>query len=210
MLFNIMKGNVFYKAVTITNRNVYLTNILLLPALMYTILGIYDIHTWKDIPKDKKLTMYLSLWYILALLILFVVFFSSIYHGFMYEYTRPALQLLGKVDHKFTAPLFSIVVLALNFIYFLFLNKPCNHSPDSKVVYIITLLFTGFGMLSWILKRFVFQPRYNRGKFLQKIKYFMSHTFFHYVAYTGVTLLMTLYYIDNKEIYKALFLDSCK
>jgi len=205
-----MKGSVFDKAVTITNRNVYLTNILLLPALMYVILGIYDIHNWKDIPKDKKLSIYLSLWYILGILILFVIFFSSIFHGFMYEYTRPRLQLLGKVDHKLTAPLFSIVVVALNFIYFFYLNKNCNNSMDLQVVYVVTLLFTGVGMFSWLLKRFVFYPRFQRGKFLQKIKYFMSHTFFHYVAYTGVTLLMTLYYIDNKEIYKALVLDECK
>jgi hypothetical protein len=204
-----MKEDVFSRAINITNRNVYLTNILLLPALIYTILGIYDIHNWSDIQRDKKFSTYLSLWYILALLIVFVILFSSIFHGFMYSYTKPTLQLLGKVDHKLTAPLFSLVIVALNYIYFLFLNKPCPHSPDSIVLYIVTLLFTGFGMLSWSLKRFVFQPRYNRGKFLQKIKYFMSHTFFHYIAYTGVTLLMTLYYMDNKEIYKSLFLNKC-
>jgi len=205
-----MKQNIFEKAVAITNRNVYLTNILLLPALMYTILGIYDIHNWKDVPNDTKLNVYLGCWYILAILIVFVIFFSSIFHGFMYSYSKPTLQLMGKVDHKITAPLFSVVVIVLNIIYFWFLNKPCVHSPDSTVLYIVMLLFTGFGMLSWVLKRFIFYPRYNRGGFLQKIKYFMAHTFFHYVAYMGVTLLMTLYYIDNQEIYKALFLGTCK
>ena len=130
----------------------------------------------------------------------------------MYSYTKPALQLLGKVDHKLTAPLFSFVILILNYIYFLFLNKSCPNTlptPDSVVLYIVTLLFTVIGIISWTLKHYIYQTRYNRGNFIQKIKYFMSHTFFHYVAYTGVTLLMTLYYIDNKEIYKSLVLNKC-
>ena len=184
-----MMKNIFSRAVNITNRNVYLTNILLLPALIYTILGIYDIHNWRDIPRDKNFSTYLSLWYVLALLISLVIIFSTIFHVFMYSNTKPTLQLLGKVDHKLTAPLFSLVILILNYIYFLFLNKPCpNTSPtvDSLVLYIVTCLFTGFGMISWILKHYIFHPRYNRG-----------------------TLLMTIYYIDNKEIYKSLLLNKC-
>jgi hypothetical protein len=201
--------NAFSTAINITNKNVYLTNILLLPALLYSILGIQDIHGWTDVPRDKSFHVYLSLWYALAILIIFVIIFSTIYHGFMYDYSKTTLQLLGKVDHKFTAPLFSLIILLLNFIYFLFLNKPCPRSDDSLVIYIVALLFNGIGMISWVLKRFVYYPHYQRGKFIQKIKYFMAHTFFHYVAYTGVTLLMTLYYIDNKEIYEGLILNKC-
>ena len=61
-----MKESVFTKTINITNRNVYLTNFLLIPALMYALLAIHDIKNWKDIPKDDNLQKYLYIWYFFA------------------------------------------------------------------------------------------------------------------------------------------------
>jgi hypothetical protein len=204
-----MKESVFTKTINITNRNVYLTNFLLIPALMYSLLGIHDIKNWKDIPKDDNLQKYLYIWYFFAGLLTSVIFFSSIYHNLMYNTVNTTLRIIGNMDHLFTAPLFSIIILIMNFIYILFLLN-CESSENSYVLYFVTFVFNIIGFCSYIFKRFITTIEdQGRGRYLQKINYFMSHTFFHYMAYTGVTLLMTLYYIDNKNIYKGLFLNEC-
>lgn len=207
-----MTESVYREAIRITNKNVYFTNVLLLPALMFSILGAYDIkYNWKDILKTKKLDTYLNMWVGFSILIVLVILFSTIYHKYMFSEIRPLLKKIGKIDHKFTAPLFSLIMIFLNIVYIRFLNKKCANLPDNYVLYLVALIFCFFGLVIFLIKRYVIYPRYQKKGFLKKMKYFMSHTFFHYIAYTGVTLLMSLFYLDNKEIYRTFFLnESCK
>ena len=65
------------------------------------------------------------------------------------------------------------------------------------------------GGLTWVLKR-IFMKGYARSNLLNQILYFESHTFFHYIVYTGVMIMLFLFMFENKLIYKTLFTDYCK
>ena len=81
---------IYKDVVNIVNRNVFLTNLLLLPAIYYCIMGIIHIHNW-EIEPSTSLYVYLSIWYFMALLLIFVSLFSIIYHGTMFSETKPKL-----------------------------------------------------------------------------------------------------------------------
>ena len=199
---------IYKDVVNIVNRNVFLTNLLLLPAIYYCIMGIVHIHNW-EIEPSTSLYVYLSIWYFMALLLIFVSLFSIIYHGTMFSATKPKLQKLGKVDYLFTAPLLGIIIIALSIIYFIFLDIKCPGTQYHINVFSVATGYTIVGLIIFLLKKY-FIRGYSTKDFVKKIKYLLSHTFFHYIAYTGVTLLILTFFLDNRDIYNTFFIKSCK
>jgi len=198
---------IYKDVVNIVNRNVFLTNLLLLPAIYYCIMGIIHIHNWK-IESSTSLYVYLSSWYFMALLLIFVSFFSILYHGTMFSETKPKLQKLGKVDYLFTAPLLGVILIALSIIYFVFLDIKCAGTGYHVNVFAVATGYTIVGLIVFLLKKY-FTRGYSRRDFIKKIKYLLSHTFFHYIAYTGITLLILTFFLDNRDIYNTFFIKSC-
>ena len=204
------------QAIDVVNRNVWATNILLIPALIYNIMIIRDINTWEIDASStgrflgSKPKFYESLWWCLAVLIVIVIVFSTLWHVFMFfsDSSVPFLKKMGALDYKFVAPLFTFVTILLNIIYIVFLNSKNTHTYDHSILYIVAAIFQIIGFTTYILKHFVYYPTYNRRGFLKKIKWAHAHTFFHYISYTGVSLLLSVFYLDNKEIFNTYFTNN--
>lgn len=202
----------YKEAIDLINRNVWATNILLLPALMYNILIIYDIRSWGNDGKrsgrffGEHPVVYERLWILLAILITSVIFFSTIWHSVMFfsQGTYSTLKRIGSLDYMLFAPLFAFVIIILNIVYVVYLYYRDNINDHSKIFF-ISSIFQIVGIITYILKHFVFYPTYNRRGFLKKIKWAYAHTFFHYISYTGVSLLLSLFYLDNKHIFNTFF-----
>ena len=189
----------FNRVINIINRNVFLSNILLLPAFLYCIFSIIDMHQW-NVYKDHKYIIYISIWYILAILFLFTIFFSTIFHGTMFYEGKKWLKFIGKIDYLITAPLSGFIILILSILYFYLLFNGLIEQHNYLKLFMVALFYIIFGSLFYLGKRLKLK-NYNKKNFLKKIKYLMSHTFFHYIAYTGVSLLVLIYHLNNKEIY---------
>lgn len=193
--------------IKLLNRNVWGTNVLLIPAVIYVIMIINDINYWKT--SDTEV-YYKVAWYILLVILLLVIMFSTIWHVFMFdaEKSYPLMKKIGAIDHKIMAPLFSafvIPILNVVYIWFMYTNtssEPCTKSAD--LLYVGALIFQLVGIISYVLKHYVYYPSYNRRGFYKKIQWAYSHTFFHYVSYTGVSMLLAAYYINNKNVYDVL------
>ena len=193
------------------NRNTFLSNALLLPALYCAITGIINIYNW-NLEPSRSLTIYLSLWYIIAILIFFVIFFSVLYHSTMYDMGFPILRKIAKLDYILTAPLFAAVMVFLFFVYIKFLsirsNIQCDMSNLNVEIFGVASVYLIFGFFFYIFKKF-YQKGWKRGNIEKKIVYLMTHTFFHYIGYTGITLLLMVYLLDNRNIYETFFLKKC-
>ena len=193
--------------IKLLNINIWGTNILLFPAVIYVIMIINDINNWETNATEfyYKLT-----WYILLVILLLVIIFSTIWHVFMFydENSYPLMKKIGAIDYKITAPLFTVVVIPiLNIVYIWFMFKHNTSDPCTKsahLIFIGALIFQIIGIISYVLKHYIYYPSYNRGGFYKKIKYAYSHTLFHYVSYTGVSMLLAAYYINNQPIYNTI------
>lgn len=206
---------VYNKAIDILNTNVYGTNLLLIPGLVCAIFILTNIDKWrynKEYNIDqKKVYYYRYIWVILIVIFILTIFFSTVYHFSMFG-NNNILMKIGQIDYKISAPLLTIILIALHTFYIIFLNTTCeNENNDGhkyENLYILTLITSSFGAIIFVVKRFLFSG-YSRRTFLHKIKYLTGHTFFHYIAYTGISFLMILYYIENKNIYDTFFTDKC-
>ena len=76
-------------------------------------------------------------------------------------------------------------------------------------MYFSALIFMIIGTLVFVLKR-IFMKGFREKGLLYKIKYLESHTFFHYISYTGVMMMLYLFMFENELIFKTLFTDYCK
>lgn len=192
------------------NKNTYFSNILLLPSLITSLAIYYD-----SDEMTKKGTystgeeLYKYFWLFLALYILIVIIASTIHHAYMYVDWRDKIKRIMKIDY-ITAPIFGIIMILLSLFYGKFLFMKC-HESDNKYphMYFASLIFMVAGGLTWVLKR-IFMKGYARSNLLNQILYFESHTFFHYIVYTGVMMMLFLFMFENKLIYKTLFTDYCK
>ncbi len=198
------------KILSYLNRNTYFTNLLLLPSLVTSFAIFYDSH---ELTKEGKHSgseeLYKYFWLFLALYIMLVIVASTIHHAYMFEDFRDKYQRIMKLDY-ITAPIFGILMVVLTLLYGNFLFIKC-HESDNKYphMYIASMLFMVTGGLTWVFKR-IFMKGYSRASLLHQIKYFESHTFFHYIVYTGVMMMLFLFMFENRLIYKTLFTDYCK
>ena len=124
-------------------------------------------------------------------------------------------KIIGKVDENITAPLTFVILILLYINYIVFLNyndikldtKSDKLRNISVPIYVLSVFFALIGTLSWILKRFFFNTPYITFNSMittpkQKALWTTGHIFFHYTSYTAALLLILLYYIENKNIYK--------
>ena len=195
--------------IKLTNKNLYWTNILLIPSIIIILLIVLDIYNWKDISFQDKST-YLYIWSGFFVYMIIVFILSSIFH-YTYFIDSHILKSIGKLD-VYTAPFLFIILLIINIIYVSFIRSNCNTRYSSKKIdplYIISSGFSILGSISWITKRILYNG-YTKKGLIYKLKWIQTHSFFHYVTYTGVLLFLSLYYIENIQIYKYLFVNKEK
>lgn len=190
--------------IDLLNINVYGTNLLLLPALVYTIMIIKDINKWNN--ETTRFSYYLMVWWFLLILLSSTIFFSTLWHVFMFQSDLKfgLIKKISSIDYKYIAPLFTFLIFVLNllYVYFLSYNEESVDSPQkTNILYYLSLFFQIIGLITFISKNFYFYPNYNRKDFLKKIKWAYSHTFFHYISYTGVSLFLAVLYLNNKNLY---------
>jgi len=194
------------KIIRYLNRNVYLTNILLLPSAI-TSFVIYD-----DSKKMSKNTieesLYTYFWLFLSLYTILVIGASNIHHMIMFTEKRLQLPRTYRVD-TITAPIFGLIMVCLSLLYGKFLNMKCSESEKKyPIMYYSSLGFMIVGLLVFILKR-IFMKGFRKKGLMYKITYLESHTFFHYISYTGVMMMLYLFMFENELIFKTLFTDYC-
>ena len=196
------------KNIHLLNSNVYLTNFLLIPCIVLAIFIHKNINTWSEPLDMKKTNIYSWVWFAVIILLIITVFFSNMHHMFMFGKNK-LLHLIGSVDYKFSAPFLGLLVLLMNIIYVLYLRSACDrpHSHLKQLtipIYAVSLLYALLGLISFVLRSLFLKKNHS----LYHPLYITSHTFFHYMTYSGLILLFLLYYIENKEIYLSLFEQS--
>ena len=204
---NIAKGAT--EIINYTNKNLYWSNILLIPCILIGFFIIDDINHWSGI-NDTHKKIYLVSWIGITVYMCFVLLFSTLYHYtfFGIKWIDSTIKKIGQLD-KITAKIFFILLIALNIIYISFINSQCLHDKKYEkitLIYIISCFFSILGVISWLLKQFFYKGYTTRG-LMYKLKWIQTHSFFHYVTYTGVTLFFILYYFENKNIYDYIFLN---
>jgi hypothetical protein len=190
--------SLFNKIAKLANKNVYYTNILLIPSILFCIISIMDIHNWTNI-KTHNYYIYLSMWYLLLFHLIITTFFSTIHHKYMYT-DNFFLSKIGTIDHIITAPLMGVIIFLLSISYFIFLIYKPTSVKDYKDLYFVALLYIIFGLIIFILKK-IFYKGWSKKNIIKKLKYLYSHTFFHYISYTGISLITLIHYLNNNEIY---------
>ena len=210
-----------FKLLTILNANVYLTNILTIPIIILTYLIQKDIKQWKR--KDEytnsswnlnHLYEYLWVFYFWITVIAFIL--SNMYHLHMFAEFSIWKQI-GLLDARFSAPLTFIIMVLLIIMYYIYLHniseKETNDQKELKKatvpIYRLGIFFIIIGALSWILKKVFYNYNYfDSTSALKTAKdqalWTSGHIFFHYMSYTGGLLIVLLYYIENKDIYRTI------
>lgn len=193
--------------VHLLNSNVYLSNFLLIPTIIFNILIIRSIKKWneKEFPKKKQ---YLLFWYIVLGVLLVGIFFSNIHHIFMFT-EKKLLIKIGKIDSVLSAPLIGVFVIIMNVFYIKYLRSKCaSKDPIKKLtspIYTISLIYSFIGVFSFIFKKILVRDKLTE---LWKYKYITFHIFFHYTTYVGILLLFLMYYLEKKELYNFVFNKS--
>ena len=142
---------------------------------------------------------YIYFWHFFLYLLIAVMFFSSIWHYYMFS-SHKAVKYLSSIDPHFTAPFFSFVLILMNIFFVYYLKKNVKKINRLSIIYFISLFYQLFGGIIFIIKQ-TYYPRYNRKSFKKKIKYFWSHTMFHYISYMGVSLFLMCCYLVNKSLF---------
>lgn len=215
---------IYKKIINIVNSNVYGTNLLLIPGMIISLLTVMDINIWSKNDKNldneedqNKIMIYKIIWYSLAFVFFITIFFSTIYHFSMFG-NNNILRKLGSIDYKYTAPFLGFILFILNISYIIYLLFDCRNDdfPEIKFkyksIYLISLLCTLVGSFTFIIKKYFGYRGYTSFRsntFIHKIKYIASHTFFHYIGYTGISILMILYYLENNNIFNYYFKNDC-
>ena len=201
------------KIVEYVNRNVYLTNLLIIPIFITSLNILFDINNWEDKYKNNKYYYYYYyFWFFFNIYLFFHTIFSTIYHLYMFS-DNIKIRKIGNVD-LITSKILSFIIISLIIFYAYYLKYECNDKINKYPnIYFTSTLFIVIGGLIWISKRIYLGEitAHNRNKeLLFKIKWLENHTFFHYISYFGVYSLLNLFLLENKEIYKTFFTDVCK
>ena len=124
---------------------------------------------------------------------------------------------IGKLDSQVSAPLTFLIMVFLIIMYYVYLhNTKTTQTKDDEAlkqatipIYRLGIFFIIIGGISYLVKKTIYRYNYyDAMKVLNTAKdqalWTSGHIFFHYMCYTGGLLIVLLYYIDNKNIYKTL------
>ena len=210
-----------FKLLHILNANVYLTNILTIPSLILIYLITRDIKEWKRKDKYKETTWNLNhfyeyLWNAYFWIVLVAFILSNLYHLNMF--TKYSIwKQIGELDARLSAPLTFLIMVFLIIMYYVYLHN--TNSTQTKEndalkqatipIYRLGIFFIVIGGISYLVKKTIYSHNYyDAMKVLNTAKdqalWTSGHIFFHYMCYTGGLLIVLLYYIDNKNIYRTL------
>ena len=103
------------KIIDIINSNVYITNLLLIPCVIFSILIHNNISTWTQPLNMNTVDIYSLIWLFITILLIIVVIFSNIFHMYMFTNNK-FMKKIGQVDIKYTAPFLGIVVFIISSI----------------------------------------------------------------------------------------------
>tara|TARA_E500000178_G_C16952653_1_gene722045 strand:- start:1002 stop:1436 length:435 start_codon:yes stop_codon:yes gene_type:complete len=124
---------------------------------------------------------------------------------------------IGKFDALISAPLTFVIMVLLIIMYYVYLhNTNDSQSKDQAIlkqatipIYRLGIFFIVIGAISWIVKHFFYNYNYSDATTALKTAkdqalWTSGHIFFHYMCYTGGLLIVLLYHIENKDIYKTI------
>tara|TARA_B100001758_G_C18416996_1_gene621075 strand:- start:30627 stop:31298 length:672 start_codon:yes stop_codon:yes gene_type:complete len=209
------------KILDILNANVYLTNILTIPIIVLTYLIKNDIQNWKRKAEYTNNSWNLShlyeyLWVTYFWITVIAFILSNMYHLNMFSKFSIWKQI-GILDVKFSAPLSFIIMVLLIIMYYIYLHntseKETNEQKNLKKatvpIYRLGIFFIIIGLIAFISKLFVYKHNYYDASILlnttrDQALWTSGHIFFHYMCYTGGLLIVLLYYIENKDIYRTI------
>ena len=195
--------------IDLLNINVYLSNILLIPSIYFIYLIQENVQNWDSQKYKYKTTLLYLLYGILAIFIIGIII-SSIHHIFMFSNYTSIIEF-GNLDYKLTAPLITFIVVVLMLIYTIYnyycINHKLYHIYNPIFIAGITLCIIGFFV--YLYRKFRLP---NRTTDESKYIYIILHILFHYLTYTGILLIILLYYFQYENIYKVMFEDKnyCK
>ena len=188
-----------YNLIDILNTNVYLSNILLLPSMILIYQIINNIHNWNiDFYKCKY--FYQTFWIFVLIIFISAFAVSCIYHINMFT-NNERLKIIGSWDYKLTAPLLTIIVIILSILYYQ-LNYNSN---EYNLIFIISIIFNLVGLSIYFSRRYLFLPMIINKR--DNVLYLINHIFFHYITYTGILLIIVLFYIDYENIYNGIYIS---
>ena len=196
------------------NANAYLTNMLLVPSIVFSVLITRRIRSWTGDTDPVHTSTYATIWLFVTGIFIVAFIFSNIHHLFMFTKNR-LLVRIGDIDSRYTAPLLALMLLALNIVYIVYISSPCNdaHGQLKKMtqpIYVISAILSLMGALSYVVRKRLVRRGTASSSVRDKSIYITGHVFFHYTVYTGTMLLLLLFYVENKAIYNSLFArDSC-
>ena len=206
-----MLMGIYRSIVKLVNRNVFLSNFLLLPAIYYCAMGIHNINGW-GLEETRELSIWRGFWIFMLILIILVFIFSMLYHGVMFRKNGRFIKLISKIDYLVTAPLmaFSCIFLFFNYIIYSYLRggMDCNVSVLSNEIFGMAALYLIFTFFYYLIKRKLHMG-YKKKNILKKVIFLVGHTFFHYIGHTGITLLILVYLLENKNMFNTYFLKKC-
>tara|TARA_B100001059_G_C17837065_1_gene588970 strand:- start:1420 stop:2091 length:672 start_codon:yes stop_codon:yes gene_type:complete len=210
-----------FSLIEILNTNVYLTNIISIPIIILTFLIARDIRDWnrKETYTEHRFTLrhwYEFIWGIYFIIVVFGFIFSNIYHLNMFT-NNTFWKWIGIIDQKVSAPLMGVIMGLLCILYFIYLLntsiKENEYQLDLKKetipLYAIGMFFLFIGIVSYIVKRqYYSMPYFEMATKMKTVKDYAiwtsAHIFFHYTTYTGALLIVILYYIENKDVYRTI------
>ena len=202
---------IYRSIVKLVNRNVFLSNFLLLPAIYYCAMGIHNINGW-GLEETRELSIWRGFWIFMLILIILVFIFSMLYHGVMFRKNGRFIKLISKIDYLITAPLmaFSCIFLFFNYIIYSYLRggMDCNVSVLSNEIFGMAALYLIFTFFYYLIKRKLHMG-YKKKNVIKKVIFLVGHTFFHYIGHTGITLLILVYLLENKNMFNTYFLKKC-
>ena len=135
----------------------------------------------------------------------------------MFENT-PTIHKIAILDVQASAPTLVLACIILFIFYYLYLNHPCVKTTltikhVTTPIYWIAISCCIIGGASYAIK-LLYMPETHLSLFTMCKKKtndtslmwgLCIHIFFHYMAYTGASLLLLLYYIEIRPIFKAFF-----
>ena len=206
-----MLMGIYRSIVKLVNRNVFLSNFLLLPAIYYCAMGIHNINGW-GLEETRELSIWRGFWIFMLILIILVFIFSMLYHGVMFRKNGRFIKLISKIDYLVTAPLmaFSCIFLFVNYIIYNYLRDGmgCNVFQISNEVFGMAALYLIFTFFYYIIKSNLHRG-YKQKNVIKKVIFLVGHTLFHYIGHTGITLLILVYLLENKNMFNTYFLKKC-
>ena len=174
---------------------------MLIPSIILIFIIIFNIQKL-DIYIYKCKIIYLIFWIYILLSFIIGLIISTLYHLYLFS-DNMILQKIGKLDPLLTAPIIGINIILLSLIYFLYLLDDNLLINKNNIIFILLLIFNIIGLCVHKIRKILLPIRNTLN---EKIIYTIFHICFHYTVYTGILLLIILYYLNYKNIYNSIFI----